>query len=68
MIGLIAGIVFGFTYVNRRYNVTGVIGQFFHRQRSTGVGFNNLNSEVGVEINDMFDEEDEGFHPRPAAV
>jgi hypothetical protein len=54
-------------HVSKKYD--GSIRNLFTRQRPNGAGFSNLNADVNMEDERVFEEEEDNeFEPRPAAV
>lgn len=66
-VGTVGLILTGILFVNKRYDGN-LVSTLFSRRRPDGVGFSNLNAEVGMENERVFDEDDNEFEPRPAAV
>jgi len=67
-IGVIGIALTGILYVNKR-NGGNLLGNLIPQRRTNPSGFSNLNADVGMEEDHrVFDEEDNEFEPRPAAV
>lgn len=69
-IGILGIVLTGVLVVSKRYDTRHIISNLFSRQQPGGAGgFSNLNANVSMEDDErVFDDDDNEFQPRPAAV
>jgi Leucine-rich repeat (LRR) protein len=67
-VGLVGSILTGVLYMNKRYDGN-LVSTLFSGRRPDGTGFRDLNADVGRENGQrVFEDDDNEFEPRPAAV